>query len=473
MKQHYLVAVLVFLCPFLLQAAEIQSTNPQLPESLNTSQSIVKQSTAQEILLEIESKPVKIEDLTDNAAPEMWGVAFTYRTAEIPYDTNKESVSDIVPLLFYEKGRFFWHGIEAGYTFADYEQWNVSLLGRYRFYDIPAEYQNTTRGNAYDFGFRYRKHQAEDLDLDLEVMNDLHGRTHVNLASRFYRERGNWNLMPYVNLRWKSSEFNNHYYGLDVDSPGSGFDLTVGSSVQYHVYENLYLLGRAAITMFDSDTYHTSTVNTPNQTEIFLGFGFFEDTKNKQTKPSSLKSKPYIRVAYGSATPSNIGEVVKGNKEKDVYGNTLTSVFYGAPVSDTLFSIDLPIYFTVGYVQHQRSAVQRSFPEYVIGIKGYYTVNWPTRWRIGIAEGLSYTTEITYIEKTEMDSKGYRASNLLNYLDFTVDVDLGDLFESKALKNLWLGYGIHHRSGIFETSSAFGRIKGGSNYTSLYLQYHW
>ena len=52
-------------------------------------------------------------------------------------------------------------------------------------------------------------------------------------------------------------------------------------------------------------------------------------------------------------------------------------------------------------------------------------------------------------------------------------MNLGDIFRSEALQNLWVGYSIHHRSGIFQTSSAFGRIRGGSNYNTFYLQYHW
>jgi outer membrane protein len=49
---------------------------------------------------------------------------------------------------------------------------------------------------------------------------------------------------------------------------------------------------------------------------------------------------------------------------------------------------------------------------------------------------------------------------------------MGDIFRAESIKGLWLGYSIHHRSGIFTTSSAFGRIKGGSNYQTVYLQYH-
>ena len=60
----------------------------------------------------------------------------------------------------------------------------------------------------------------------------------------------------------------------------------------------------------------------------------------------------------------------------------------------------------------------------------------------------------------------------MNYLDFSADIDLGDAFNSHALKNLYAGVDVHHRSSIFETSSAFGRIKGGSNYAAVYLQYH-
>jgi outer membrane protein len=71
-----------------------------------------------------------------------------------------------------------------------------------------------------------------------------------------------------------------------------------------------------------------------------------------------------------------------------------------------------------------------------------------------------------------MEEKGYKPSHLLNYLDFSLDVHLGDIF-GKNLNRLWLGYSIHHRSAIFETSSRFGRIKGGSNYSSVYLQFHY
>lgn len=83
---------------------------------------------------------------------------------------------------------------------------------------------------------------------------------------------------------------------------------------------------------------------------------------------------------------------------------------------------------------------------------------------------MSYIDNITYIEQSEMEKKGYTPSHLLNYLDFSFDVNMGDLFDSSDFKHVWFGYSLHHRSAIFEKSSQFGRIKGGSNYNTIYIQ---
>lgn len=407
-----------------------------------------------------------------SSKPEYWGIALTVRSAEIPYSTSQGTVSDVVPLLFYKKGRFFWRGIDAGYSFADYQHWSLSFLGRQRFFDIPAEFQNKTRGTGADVGLRYRYNIKENLTADFEIMDDLNSRRYVDARATYTIDHASWKLIPYIQLRYKTKKFNDFYYGLETESSASDFDLTVGGTVRYHVISNFYLLSRVAITQFGTKTKNISTVDSSISSELYAGIAFF----NNVTTPTLryLKSKPYIRVAHGTATPSSLGEILKFQENSDPLQNKMISIFYGIPISDNLFGLAIPLYFTPGYVHHQKSAVQQSiFSEYVIAIKGFYTVKIPFKLRFGLAEGLSFASKITYIEQTEMDKNNYRASKLLNYLDVSIDVELGDVFNSKALKNLWAGYSIHHRSGIFETSSAFGRIKGGSNYTSFFLQYHW
>jgi outer membrane protein len=196
----------------------------------------------------------------------------------------------------------------------------------------------------------------------------------------------------------------------------------------------------------------------PPRPKGFFGVGFFNDKKNPV---DTLASKPYIRLAHGWGTESNLSEILSGNTEKDPYNNQLTSVFFGVPLADELFTLPIATYLTPGIAHHLASDVQDRSTEWVLAVKFYYTIKWPTPWRLGFAEGLSYVDRIPYLEAKDMQEKGYRPSQLLNFLDFSVDMDLGHLFRVGWMEDLWLGYSIHHRSGIFSTSSAFGRISGG------------
>jgi outer membrane protein len=64
-----------------------------------------------------------------------------------------------------------------------------------------------------------------------------------------------------------------------------------------------------------------------------------------------------------------------------------------------------------------------------------------------------------------------RASRLLNYLDPTIDVSVGDLLGVQLLKRTFVGLGVSHRSGIFGTSQLLGNVSGGSNYIYTYLEW--
>ena len=463
-KLKYTVIASLLLASFLFirTVYAVDDLNTKTPATNEKISELTLDKTPDEVLKEKESF---------FTSADLWGLAVAYRIAEVPYESSEESVSDFIPVLIYEKGRFYWHGTEVGYKVSQNDNWNISLFGQYRFFDIPAEFQSNERGNAYDIGLRYQANITTDLDIDLELLNDASGRNHINLTTHYNWQQGNWYLNPSVTLRYKNTKYNNFYYGLGIDSPGSDIDIVLGSQIRYKLFDDIYLFGQVSLTQFGSDTYQVSVIDTPNQTDILLGIGYLED--NRKKKPRFLKAKPYVRLAHGSATPSNLGEIVVLNKESDRFNHKMDSLFLGIPVSDTLFNKDIQMYFTTGVVRHRESAVQANIPEYVMALKGYYTFSAPVKIRLGIAEGLSYASRVTYIERTELEAKGFRTSRLLNFIDLSLDIELSDIFNNRHLKNIWLGYSIHHRSGIFETSSAFGRIRGGSNYTAFYLQYHW
>jgi outer membrane protein len=410
------------------------------------------------------------EGTKDVYTEQKWGLGFSFRSGSIPYATNDKIVNDFVPMLFFENDYFFLNGLESGFKLYNTQQWRFSALTRAHYTDIPQEYQNQLQTNSTDVGFQIRYKLQKNKFLDFEIMDDLHGRYFSNIKYSEDFERSSFEYSPYVQLRWNSSKFNSYYYGLNQTSIAADISTAVGIEGKYHLVSNLYLLAKAEAKYLGKEVRQSRYIEENLKTEVYLGFGFFNDrTKEKKEE---LSMSPYLRLAYGWATPSNLGDLLVGGREKDPYNNQMTSLFYGYPLTDTLFSLPLELYLTPGFVFHHSSEVQDSTQEFIIAIKAYYTIPLPWRVRFGVAEGFSYINNITYIEETEMEEKGYKPSHLLNYLDFSLDVHLGDIF-GKNLNRLWLGYSIHHRSAIFETSSRFGRIKGGSNYTSVYLQFHY
>lgn len=455
-----------------------------------------------------------------NEIPEKdWGIAIGIRDAKIPYQGKQERVNDIIPLLFYDGDIFFIRGLTGGARLYNKDKWQFSLIGRYRYFDVPAEeFQNLTRDNAFDIGGELKYRINNNFATSFEIMADADSRYYAALNTRYHWKSASWDLFPYITLRFKSADFNNHYFALDgftyLDKPlgtidnkiGSGFDLTLGSEIRYHIISNFYLIGRAQLTTLDSDTRSSPTISSGTYGEVFFGIGIFNDKIRK--KSSALKAKPYLRVAHGWATPSDIANILVFDWDNDEQDNQLTSIFYGHPIADSLFGVEaLDIYITLGYVYHHGSDPysQTLAPgqgintlefagignsscdgvtdctifydnqptnEYVLGIKAYYNINWPVHWRLGVANGLSYIEKVSNIEQKEMDSKGYHSSNLMNYIDVTVDFSLGDVFGVKEMNDLYFGIGVHHRSSIFGTSATFGNISGGSNYNSIYLQYH-
>ena len=417
----------------------------------------------------------KEENVSSKASIEKekeWGIAAVIRTASIPYVTNTETVSTFIPMMFFENEYVFIDGMEGGLYLYQESDWQLSALMRLRYFDLPKEDQNKAGGDVVDTGFRARYNFDREWFIDSELMVDPDFRAYMNFKLGAEIESGDWWFNPSIESRWKGSEFNSYYYSRNLDSGeelGAGVDVKAGIISRYHVTSNLYLLGGSYLSRLDDNAYSSQYIDSRWQFEYFLGVGFFTDSSTSTRK--DITNKPYLRIAHGWATPSNIGDIINLDSEKDPYNNQITSVFYGLPLTNELFSLPVDLYLTPGYVQHWKSDVQNLSSEFVVAIKAYVTIPWPTKWRFGVAEGLSYINNVAYIEQSEMDRKGYRESKLLNYLDFSFDVNLGDLFNHRELDGVWLGYSIHHRSAIFENSSQYGRIKGGSNYNSIYVQF--
>lgn len=399
-----------------------------------------------------------------------WGVGIGFRSATIPFQTGDDTVHDVLPLLFYQGENFYLDGFSGGYKFGLSDNVSAGPIAQIRFFDIPRNAQNTIQGTQLDVGGNMTWHYSDSVDFKFDVLSDHDGRVYSLLTSEYKLSGEDWSSSMYASLRAKSSRFNNTYYGLQTEDLGAQIDYQIGFRGRKQIYQNLYAVGHLGATIYDHETYSSQYVDSHGQLESYLGIAMF-GSANTWQQPE-LPKGAYMRVAHGIATQSGPFDIFLFDNETDPHRNSMTSVFYGHPLNGTVFNLPIDFYLTPGYVQHHSSDVQGTFGEYVMAIKGYYTFNWPVRSRLGFAEGVSYSTQISHIERESVGKHDYEPSKLMNYLDFSYDVNLGDVFNNSSIKDLWLGYSLHHRSGIFTSTSAFGRIKGGSDYNSIYLQWH-
>jgi outer membrane protein len=128
----------------------------------------------------------------------------------------------------------------------------------------------------------------------------------------------------------------------------------------------------------------------------------------------------------------------------------------------------------VGLLHHDEANLQPDIWQVNAYMKVFY---WGFPWRnsvrtrVGFGAGLSYAQAVPFAEAQSQAERGRNTSKLLQYLDPTVDVSVGDLFGSKKLHETYFGLGVSHRSGIFGMAQLFDNVNGGSNYIYTYVEW--
>jgi outer membrane protein len=400
-----------------------------------------------------------------------WGIGVVGQINTIPYDyqlIEDTTVNNFIPLFYYENEYIYMRGLSAGAKLFSDDNFQFSLLGRIRLLSIPEELQNEVQGDSLDYGLRGRYFLRDNQYIDLELMQNTSDGSLANLRYSSDLIYSNLYISPYANLSLKNSTFNTNYYGRGIEHIDMDFDISAGFDMKYHIYSNFYMLAGVDATYLGSNINSSQIISDDFTYSFNVGVGVLNDKSKDFYNFDGMKQ--YIRLAQGFATVSSLADIFSGNTKTDEYNNQFTSIFYGIPIYKNLFNIPLEVYLSSGIVNHYSSEVQDNILEGDFAFKLYYTL--PIEYidmRLGMGEGLSYIEDTTYIENLDGEEKGYEMSNLNFFLDLSVDINLD--FMDKSLDNLWVGFGIHHRSSVFEASSLFGRIKGGSNYNSLYLQW--
>ncbi len=179
------------------------------------------------------------------------------------------------------------------------------------------------------------------------------------------------------------------------------------------------------------------------------------------------------RINAGYETDKDLGQITTGDVEVDSDNSSLIGIDFGRPLVDNFR--DLPIDFA------WRIGVQR-FLDHSAGASGFaqtvylkmYLRPFPwERWvgtRIGFGEGVSYAWRVPDAERAYAANHDESTHRLLNYLDVSLDVNVGDVIRNESAHACWLGLVISHRSGVFGLVDLFGNVHNGSNYNTAALE---
>ena len=180
-----------------------------------------------------------------------------------------------------------------------------------------------------------------------------------------------------------------------------------------------------------------------------------------------------VRLNAGYATDNDLGQIVSGGIEVDSSNQSLIGLDIGRPLVDDWRDWPIDFAWRVGvqrYLDHGAGASGFAQTAY---LKMYWR---PFPWerfvstRIGVGEGVSYAWRVPEEEREWAADHGEDTHRLLNYLDVSVDLNVGDVIRNESARACTLGLVISHRSGVFGLVDIFGNVNNGSNFNTAALE---
>lgn len=419
------------------------------------------------------------------------GLGFMGRLESSPYRSAGDR-RDLLPLYLYEGERFFLRANAAGVRASGDETQGLELfverrLEGYPEDDIPDVMEGMApRNSEADVGARYFwKHDRHLWDVSLR--QDASGSSDGSelRASYGYAWRGQrWSLLPVVGVSWRSSKLNDYYFGVrddevtaerDAWSPGAGVDLNLGLYAKYRVLQNWSVIGGVQMTRYASEIRDSPLVDRSIKWSGMIGASY--DFGNGQVRWDEPETPTYVKVFYGrdSADGCHLVRIMtlqcaqlNSDDPTDIWG-----VHVGRPFVSQLNGWPLDLVGYVGVLRHDEKGHQPDAWQLDAYMKGfYYGFPWSHRvkTRLGFGFGVSYAERVPYAEVQSQARRERNTSKVLNYLDPSIDVSVGDLFGSERWRETYFGFGVSHRSGIFGSARLLGTVDGGSNYIYTYLE---
>lgn len=419
-----------------------------------------------------------------------WGLGAGIRVEHSPY-RDQDPIYDFLPIISYEGTRAYIRGTRGGIKLIDRSNLKVDLIAQFRL--------NRYSGESGDYLARMSRERAFEGGLSVIIPSQL-GEFGVELlgdSSNTHRghelaliyarpfEWGALRLRPSVSVNRLSRDLANYYFGVRQEEaqadrpeyrPGMSTNVRVGLDLAYPLTTNSYVYGGIGFTRYDNEISDSPIVTSRYRTTAFLGY-LYRFGNGHEGVPDArpvTDGRWSLRVARGwNAEASLLGIVPGGDFTLSPERTGVWSFEVGRLIDERFRGWPVDIYVKAAYKRYLDQGLQPDSNGYALYIKAYYYgfpwSDW-VKTRFGFAEGLSYADRMPILERRNIEEKNPNTSKLLNYLDVSFDVSVGDIVRSKRLKDVYLGFAVIHRSGIFGFSDLFGGVDGGSNYNSIYVE---
>ena len=404
---------------------------------------------------------------------------------------------DLVPLYLYEGDRLFLHANRAGVKLFNegnnQDGQRFDLFVEQRFEGFPSDRLPpslagmATRDSGIDLGLAYRLRQSWGT-LRAELTRDVGSAsrgTEARLGYSYEWRSGPWSLRPDVSVSWRDAKLNDYYYGVRANeaiagraayAPGSGMQSQLGLYGSYDVSQRWRLLAGVSATVLGTSVKNSPIVEKRTLPALYIGAAYDFGSRQQQRREWGEDTSPtYVKLMYGKATEDgcHLARIITARclSTAKVNATNIAGVQLGKPFITGLNGWPLDFAGYVGLTYHDERGLQANGAQLDVFMKAsYYGFPWSDRvkTRLGLGVGLSAAQRVPYTEVVSQTGK--TTSRLLNYLDPTIDVSVGDLFGVRSLKETFVGFGVSHRSGIFGASRLLGNVSGGSNYIYTYVE---
>ena len=396
------------------------------------------------------------------------------RSPYSPYEGSDRNF-DLLPYLLYDSQYFYLQSNRIGLKLEN-AQGRAEIFLRRRFEGFASDHvpdsltgqDHRLGGDDLGIGGRWKLGAGVIYGDAMRNVSEESDGTEVRLGYRYEQWwSGRFRWRPYATLAWRDAKLNNYYYGVPGYEPGAGLNLELGLLSSYRLFQNWQLLAGAGVTRWSSGVADSPAVRNATQFNATVGLLY----TFKPDQPSEWDRKPLIlRVGYGQSTDCDLLPILewgctKTNQQDDT---STVQIDVGQILVKRVNDWPLDLAGFIGFLKHEERGLQEDSWQINAYYKVYYYFGpwWrdTLRTRFGFGAGISYASRVPFSEQRDQALRNRDTSKLLLYLDPTIDINIGDVFKSKPLRETYAGIGVSHRSGVFGSSRLFNSVNGGSNY---------